>query len=190
MAGIMVTWLQKTEKFRSPSALARLKVRAVEGAVVSNPMAKNMTWRSGLFCAILQRIGGRVDNPHVHAARLIFERASLGPGTRIMSPNAVKITSALRPSTGHRRYAPWAARTPGSRDREPARYWAAAVLEAEAVDGVGVAAAHFHESVAAAGIGQTADLLSRLVITLGSRNSSTNFMIFYTHEREPEGQQL
>ena len=32
------------------------------------------------------------------------------------------------------------------------------ILQAEAIDGVGVAAAHFHESIVAAGIGQTADL--------------------------------
>ena len=35
----MVTWLQKTEKFSTPSFLARYNVSAVEGAVVSKPMA-------------------------------------------------------------------------------------------------------------------------------------------------------
>ncbi len=53
MAGMMVTWLQNTEKFSMPSALARIRVSAVDGAVVSNPMAKNMTWRSGLARASL-----------------------------------------------------------------------------------------------------------------------------------------
>ena len=45
--GTIVTWLQMHEKFVRPSALARLSVSAVEGAVVSKPMAKNTTWRSG-----------------------------------------------------------------------------------------------------------------------------------------------
>ena len=53
MAGMIVTWLQNTEKFRIPSALARMSVSAVEGAVVSNPIAKNITWRSGLLRASL-----------------------------------------------------------------------------------------------------------------------------------------
>jgi len=35
----MVTWLQNTEKFSMPSFFARCRVSAVEGAVVSNPMA-------------------------------------------------------------------------------------------------------------------------------------------------------
>ena len=37
--GTMVTWLQKTKKLLMPSRLARCKVSAVDGAVVSNPMA-------------------------------------------------------------------------------------------------------------------------------------------------------
>ena len=51
MAGMMVTWLQKTEKFSIPWARARFRVSAVDGAVVSNPMAKNITCRSGCFSA-------------------------------------------------------------------------------------------------------------------------------------------
>ena len=46
--GPIVTWLQKTEKFAMPSARARSSVIAVAGAVVSNPIAKKITWRSGL----------------------------------------------------------------------------------------------------------------------------------------------
>ena len=54
MAGMMVTWLQKMEKFSSPSALARSTVMALEGAVVSNPMAMNTTRLSGFWRAILR----------------------------------------------------------------------------------------------------------------------------------------
>ncbi len=39
IAGMIVTWLQKTEKFSTPSVAARWTVSAVEGAVVSKPIA-------------------------------------------------------------------------------------------------------------------------------------------------------
>ena len=48
IAGMIVTWLQKTEKLRMPSDFARMIVSAVDGAVVSKPMAKNITCLSGL----------------------------------------------------------------------------------------------------------------------------------------------
>ena len=46
-AGGVRTWLQKIEKFLSPSARATLAATAVGGVVVSKPMAKKTTWRSG-----------------------------------------------------------------------------------------------------------------------------------------------
>ncbi len=52
--GTIVTWLHMQEKFRTPSAFARFSVSAVEGAVVSKPMAKNTTSRSG-FCFAIRR---------------------------------------------------------------------------------------------------------------------------------------
>ena len=55
MAGMMVTWLQKIEKFSSPSAAARSTVMAVDGAVVSNPIAMNTTRLSG-FCRAIFRL--------------------------------------------------------------------------------------------------------------------------------------
>jgi hypothetical protein len=45
-------------KLVTPSALARMSVSAVEGAVVSNPMAKNTTSRSGLALAIRRASSG------------------------------------------------------------------------------------------------------------------------------------
>ena len=56
--GTIVTWLQTQEKFFIPSAFARLSVNAVEGAVVSNPMAKNTTSRSGFSLAIRSASSG------------------------------------------------------------------------------------------------------------------------------------
>ncbi len=51
--GTIVTWLHMQEKFSTPSARARLSVSAVEGAVVSKPMAKKTTSRSG-FCLAMR----------------------------------------------------------------------------------------------------------------------------------------
>ena len=53
-----MTWLHIHEKFASPSARARLRVSAVEGAVVSNPIAKNTTSRSGFCLAIRSASSG------------------------------------------------------------------------------------------------------------------------------------
>ena len=58
IGGTIVTWLQKTEKFCTPSCLARTRVTAVDGAVVSNPTAKNTTCFSGLSTAILSASSG------------------------------------------------------------------------------------------------------------------------------------
>ena len=56
--GTIVTWLHMTEKFLRFSARARLSVSAVEGAVVSKPMAKNTTSRSGFCLAIRKASSG------------------------------------------------------------------------------------------------------------------------------------
>ena len=54
----MVTWLLKQEKLRMPSRLARFSVSAVDGAVVSNPIAKKTTSRCGFSRAILSASSG------------------------------------------------------------------------------------------------------------------------------------
>ncbi len=56
--GTIVTWLQTQEKFATRSALARLSVSAVEGAVVSKPIAKKTTWRSGSALAMRSASSG------------------------------------------------------------------------------------------------------------------------------------
>ena len=58
IAGMIVTWLQKIEKFSMPSAAARSTVMAVDGAVVSNPIAMNTTRLSGFCRAILSESSG------------------------------------------------------------------------------------------------------------------------------------
>ena len=58
MAGMIVTWLLKIEKFVSPSAAARSTVIAVDGVVVSMPIAMNTTRLSGFCRAIFSESSG------------------------------------------------------------------------------------------------------------------------------------
>ena len=52
MAAGVSTWLQNTLKLASPSSRARRIATAVGGVVVSKPIAKNTTSRSGCSCAM------------------------------------------------------------------------------------------------------------------------------------------
>ena len=92
IGGTIVTWLQNTLKLRTPSARARTRVTAVDGAVVSNPTAKNTTWRSGLSTATLSASSGEYTNRTSAPRALASIRLPFDPGTRIMSPNVVKMT--------------------------------------------------------------------------------------------------
>ena len=58
IGGTIITWLQNTLKFFSPSSRARTSVTAVDGAVVSKPIAKNTTCLSGLSSAIFSASSG------------------------------------------------------------------------------------------------------------------------------------
>ena len=58
IGGTIVTWLQNTLKFVTPSSRARASVTAVEGAVVSKPSAKNTTCFSGLSAASFSASSG------------------------------------------------------------------------------------------------------------------------------------
>ena len=51
MVGMMVMWLQNSEKLATPSRLACSTVSAVLGMVVSKPRPKNTTSRSGFWRA-------------------------------------------------------------------------------------------------------------------------------------------
>ena len=144
-----------------PSARARISVSAVEGAVVSNPIAKNITCRSGLLRASFSA-SGRIDDADVHAARLVLERAAVRARhphhvaergeDHVRIPAAVASPSSIRPigSTQTGQPGPWISSMFGGQH----------VLEAEAVDGVGVAAAHLHDPVVAVRVRQPADLLA------------------------------
>ena len=63
-----------------PSARARSSVTAVAGAVVSKPIAKKTTSRSGLRARELERVERRVDHAHVGAARLRLEQRAAPAG--------------------------------------------------------------------------------------------------------------
>ena len=56
--GTIVTWLQMQRKLSMPSSFARRSVSAVDGAVVSKPIAKNTTTRSGFSRAIRSASSG------------------------------------------------------------------------------------------------------------------------------------
>ena len=92
IGGTIVTWLQKTLKLRTCRALACSRVRAVDGAVVSNPTAKKTTWRSGLSIAIRRASSGEYTKRTSAPSALALSRLPCLPGTRIMSPNEVKMT--------------------------------------------------------------------------------------------------
>ncbi len=66
---------------------------ALDGAVVSNPMAMNTTRLSG-FCLAIFRLSRGEYTIRMSAPRAVAsKKAPLLPGTRIMSPNEVMITS-------------------------------------------------------------------------------------------------
>ena len=100
------------------------------------------------------------------------------PGTRIMSPNAVKITSGCCGDgqaivdAAHGKHAHRAAGTVDQFDVGRQQ-----ILQAEAVDGVGVAAADFHDAVVPRGSARRRISSAVLVMSSGSRNSSTNRMV-------------
>ena len=63
-----------------PSARARRSVSAVAGAVVSKPIAKKTTSRSGFAARELERVERRVDHAHVGAAGLRLEQRAAAAG--------------------------------------------------------------------------------------------------------------
>ena len=169
MAGMIVTWLQKTEKLSSPSAAARSTVIAVDGVVVSKPMAMNTTRLSGFCRAIFSESSGEYTMRMSVPGRLgVEERAPGCPGTRIMSPNEVMMVSGwdgqadgvVHPA--HRDDADRAARAVHQRDR-----LGQVVLEAVLVDGVRVPAAHLHQLVLPPGLAQLRDLRGQRVRLVG-----------------------
>ena len=162
MAGMIVTWLQKTEKFVIPSALARMRISAVDGAVVSNPIAKNSTCRSGLARASLSASVGEYTIRTSSPLALCSSGLPCAPGTRIMSPNAVNMTSgclARRQAVVDAPHRQHAHRAPGPMNQLDVR--GQDVLEAESVDRVRVPAADLHQAIVPPRVGEAADLVGR-----------------------------
>ena len=58
MVGMMVMWLQNSEKLHRPCLRASITVIAMLGIVVSKPRPKNTTSRSGFFRAIASASSG------------------------------------------------------------------------------------------------------------------------------------
>ena len=151
MAGMIVTWLQNTEKFVSPSAAARSIVIAVDGAVVSNPMAMNTTCRSGFCRAIFSESSGEYTMRISVPAAFASKNDPLRPG----HPHHV-----AERGHDHVRVRRQVHRVVDAPHRDHAHRAAGAVhqgdglrqvvLEAVLVDRVGVPAAHLHELVGAA----------------------------------------
>ena len=135
----------------------------MEGAVVSKPMAKNITCFCGILLRELQRVGRRIDDAHVHAARFVFQRAAVRAGNAHHVAKGGENNIGLRcerqtiVDAAHGKNANRAARPVNQFDvgREQ-------ILQAETINGVGVAAAHFHEAIVAIGIGERANFFARL----------------------------
>jgi len=176
IGGTIVTWLQNTLKFFTPSARARTSVTAVEGAVVSNPTAKKTTCRSGLSMATLERVERGVHESHVGAAGVCFDQISLRPrhphhvaerreddAGLLGQPHRV-VHPAHRDNTNR------TARPVYQLDRLRQQ-----MLDAVPVDGVRVTAAHLHELKWSSAASSVIDL-TRARAAAGSLNSSTNFM--------------
>ena len=158
MAGMIVTWLQKTEKFSIPSAAARRTVSAVDGAVSRSRSRRRPP-------------GGRGS----------AERCAARPA--VSRPSGCRRRGRWRrgrsPRTGHSHHVAEAGqddvRPLRDRDavvhpahRDDAHRTAGAVheldvlgqviLDAVAIDRVGVPAAHLHDLVVPAGLAQCGDL--------------------------------
>ena len=86
MAGGTRTWLTSTVKLPSPSLAACATAIALAGAVVSNPMAKKTTSRSGLAAAIRTASSGEYTIRTSAPRALSDSRSVVEPGTRSMSP--------------------------------------------------------------------------------------------------------
>ena len=96
---------------------------AVGGVVVSKPMAKNTTSRSGSFSAMRNRVERRIDHADVGARRLGLQQARAARGRhahqvavgaqRHLRPRAQSIAVSMRPigKTQTGQPGPWIIRT-------------------------------------------------------------------------------
>ncbi len=86
IAGGTRTCDTSTLKLSMPRRAASATAIAFAGAVVSNPTAKNTTWRSGFARAILSASSGEYTIRTSAPRALSASRSVDEPGTRSMSP--------------------------------------------------------------------------------------------------------
>ena len=141
-----MTWLEKTLKLRTSRARACSRVRAVDGAVVSNPTAKKTTSRSGLSTAIRRASSGEYTKRTSAPSALALSRLPWLPGhphhvaergeddARLLGDRDGVVDPA-HGDDAHRAARPVDQFDRGGQD----------VLDAVPVDGVRVPPAHLHE---------------------------------------------
>ena len=118
IAGGTRTCDTSTLKLSIPRRAHSATAIAFAGAVVSNPTAKNTTWRSGFASAIFTASSGEYTIRTSAPRALSASRSVVDPGTRSMSPyEREDHVRAARRSRAPCRPARAASRTPGSRDR-------------------------------------------------------------------------
>ena len=119
---------------------------AVEGAVVSNPTAKNTTCAFRVVRRELERVERRVDEAHICSTRLRLEQVPVAAGhAHHVAERREDDAGRLRDRDGivnatHRDHADGAARAVHELDVRREH-----VLDAVSVDGVRVPAADLHE---------------------------------------------
>ena len=122
---------------------------AVAGVVVSKPMAKNTTCRSGWAAAICKRLERRIHHAHVRALRPRLEQAAAARGGHAQHV-AIADESDIGPARQfdgrieprHREHAHRAARAVNQ-----AHVARQQILDAVAENGMGVAAAKLHQMI-------------------------------------------
>ena len=179
MAGMIVTWLQKTEKLLDALGLrpqhgqrGRRGRRLEADRVEDDLRGRGSAARSAARPAASRPSGCR------RRAALASRKEPRPPGTRIMSPKQVRMTSsrsAIAMPSSTRPIGITHTGQPGP--CTSSIVLGQVVLHAVAVDGVGVPAAHLHELVVPARLAQRGDLARRApAASSASRNSSTNFI--------------
>ena len=155
-----MTWLQNTLKLRTPSSRACSSVTRGRRRGRLEPDGEEHDLAVGVLDGDAQRVERRVDEADVGAARLGLEQVAVAAGhAHHVAEGREDHARRLGHGDGvvdpaHRDHAHRAARA-----RAPARRLGQHVLDAVAVDGVGVAAAHLHEleAVAAGELGDARD---------------------------------
>jgi hypothetical protein len=98
---------ENTEKFDRPSSRASSRVAATAGVVVSKPMPRKTTSRSGFFRATLKASNGeytmRISAPRLRSSSRLLRV----PGTRIMSPKVKRMMSLSRTISMTASMSPW-----------------------------------------------------------------------------------